>query len=160
MEAMLSALSAHSQQAHFYPAVALPFVISCACLAAAKEDILANSHCLAIGLILAYIQTQPCVQNYVRMIYPSPNELHVFPIYPIAYLALGRFAKANLQTLYAGTFFSALAADIFFATAESCCEDLIWIGGTGITDGLVVQPLYGVTMGWLANRTRLFPLYE
>lgn len=160
MENIFAALWLLTKQEHFVPALVLPMVASFYCFLTAKQSLRQNVHCLAIALVLAWLQTLPIIQSGIRMIYPSPAELHVFPLYPAVYLLIARFDKASLRELYLGTFICGLAADLIWSIPQPCCESILWIGGGGINDGLVTQPLRAVLIGWLANRTSLFPVFK
>lgn len=140
-------------QAHFWWAVCLPGVITTGFLIAGtfQRTDLAS---LSIAIILTCLQTPPLVQSHLHILGRPMTDLQVLPIYPLVLLIQLPRRRINLGQIFAGTFLAGLAADVLWSMIQPCCSAWFGIGGGGVWDGLLVQPVSAVMIGLLANFLR------
>lgn len=88
---------------------------------------------------------------------PDNNGIWLVPAWLVGYIAITakidptlKRVRLNPSMAFYGTFFSVLVADVFAAWATGF--PLQYLGGMGIFDGLLLYPIIGSLLTWVADK--------
>lgn len=133
-------------QDYFWFAVAMPTAITLWAVISTWPRFRSALGPWACSVGLTTVLVVPPVQSYLHLLGQHPLNIYAMPVFVVVYLVWGQYELPSVRIAYAGTFSSLLLANFVGAwflsqrTAPSDQPFFLFVGGTGIFDGLVLIP--------------------
>jgi hypothetical protein len=127
-------------------AVLIPMLAVLYCLYRDFANLRINLPVFTYSSVGGAVMALPPAQSLLHFMGQPETDIVVVPLFLGLYPLIGRFNLPSYCTAYAGTFLSLLFADLIAASYSAVYQipwwkPFLWIGGYGISDGLVLLPI-------------------